>query len=166
LNTLKKIFFLKLKQDILKAPALEIYYPLKTSIFSVTLRITGVFLTLGVGFIFFDLFSFNFLEYYISFNYCVFLVLLVFFFVHQQYSFNHISFFSKSILLFKYYKNIIFLSYFTVIKLFSLIKVNLIYSILFLKKHKYTIILTFNKLAIICLFIYLLIFNINYFEVL
>ncbi len=45
----KKNFFLKLKQDILKAPALEIYYPLKTSIFSVTLRITGVFLTLGVG---------------------------------------------------------------------------------------------------------------------
>lgn len=45
-------FLLKLKQDILKAPALEIYYPLRTSIFSVTLRITGVFLTLGLGLFF------------------------------------------------------------------------------------------------------------------
>jgi hypothetical protein len=46
---LKINFLAKLKQDILRAPALEIYYPLKTSIFSVTLRITGVFLTLGLG---------------------------------------------------------------------------------------------------------------------
>jgi hypothetical protein len=42
-------FLIILKTDILKAPALEIYYPLKTSIFSVTLRITGVFITLGLG---------------------------------------------------------------------------------------------------------------------
>jgi hypothetical protein len=46
---LKINFLSKLRQDILRAPALEIYYPLKTSIFSVTLRITGVFLTLGLG---------------------------------------------------------------------------------------------------------------------
>lgn len=46
----KNNFLLKLKNDILKAPSLEIYYPLKTSIFSVTLRITGVFITLGLGF--------------------------------------------------------------------------------------------------------------------
>jgi hypothetical protein len=45
-------FLLKLRQDVLKAPALEIYYPLRTSIFSVTLRITGVFLTLGLGLFF------------------------------------------------------------------------------------------------------------------
>lgn len=45
-------FLLRIRQDILKAPALEIYYPLKTSIFSVTLRITGVFLTLGLGLFF------------------------------------------------------------------------------------------------------------------
>lgn len=45
-------FLLKIRQDILKGPALEIYYPLKTSIFSVTLRITGVFSTLGLGLFF------------------------------------------------------------------------------------------------------------------
>lgn len=45
----KSNFLIKLKTDILKAPALEIYYPLKTSIFSVTLRITGVFITLILG---------------------------------------------------------------------------------------------------------------------
>jgi hypothetical protein len=45
-------FLLKLRQDVLKAPALEIYYPLRTSIFSVTLRITGVFLTFGLGLFF------------------------------------------------------------------------------------------------------------------
>jgi hypothetical protein len=42
-------FLIRLKNDELKAPALEIYYPLKTSIFSVTLRITGVFITLILG---------------------------------------------------------------------------------------------------------------------
>lgn len=42
-------FLIRLKTETLKAPALEIYYPLKTSIFSVTLRITGVFITLILG---------------------------------------------------------------------------------------------------------------------
>ena len=49
---LKITFLSKLKQGVLKAPSLEIYYPLKTSIFSITLRITGVFLTLGLGLFF------------------------------------------------------------------------------------------------------------------
>jgi hypothetical protein len=49
-NKHKINFLIKLKEGILKAPALEIYYPLKTSIFSVTLRITGVFITLGLGY--------------------------------------------------------------------------------------------------------------------
>lgn len=45
----KTNFLIKLQLEPIKAPALEIYYPLKTSIFSVTLRITGVFATLGFG---------------------------------------------------------------------------------------------------------------------
>lgn len=49
INKLKINFLSSLTNSLLKAPALEIYYPLKTSIFSVTLRITGVFITLGLG---------------------------------------------------------------------------------------------------------------------
>ena len=48
-NKHKNNFLIRLKLEEIKAPALEIYYPLKTSIFSVTLRITGVFVTLGLG---------------------------------------------------------------------------------------------------------------------
>lgn len=42
-------FLITIRSNLIKAPSLEIYYPLKTSIFSVTLRITGVFVTLGCG---------------------------------------------------------------------------------------------------------------------
>lgn len=52
LTNLKNSFLIQLKSNKLKAPSLEIYYPLKTSIFSITLRITGVYLALGLGLFF------------------------------------------------------------------------------------------------------------------